>query len=120
MEVGPDKVRRRVSYTAENITGQVMCTEAQAQALDLFYKETVRSGTIRFTMNAPHFGLPREARFLEPPEFSWIGGNLYQCTLNLELFDTATFLHNAIWPSGDNMVWPSGDNMIWPEISSNW
>lgn len=120
MDVGPDKVRRRVTYTAEDVTGQLMCTEAQAQALDLFYRETTRSGTERFTINAPHFGLPREARFLEPPEMSWVGGNLYQCKLSLELFDTARFQDNAIWPGGDNMIWPSGDNMMWPELSSNW
>ena len=94
--------------------------EAQAQALDLFYRETTVSGTVRFTINAPHFGTQRDARFLESPEFSWVGGNLYQCKLSLELFDTQTFLHNAIWPDGNNIVWPDGVNMIWPEIGANW
>lgn len=120
MDVGPDKVRRRVTYTAADATGQIICTEAQVLALEHFYLDTTSNGTVRFSMNSPHTGQPRECRFLEPPEVSWVGGNIFQATLKLELFDTATVLHNAIWPSGDNIIWPSGDNMLWPDLPSSW
>lgn len=120
MDVGPDKVRRRVTYTAADATGQIICTEAQVLALEHFYMSTTANGTVRFSMKAPHHGQPRDARFLEPPEVSWLGGNVFQCTLKLELFDTAVFADNAIWPSGDNWVWPDGQNAVWPDLPGNW
>jgi hypothetical protein len=114
MDVGPDKLRRRVSYYGLDVTGEIMCSQAQVEALELFYLETTKSGTRYFTMITPHTDRTYEARFMEPPETRWVGGNAYQVALKLEMFDTSSFIDNAVWPDGDNWIWPDGDNAVWP------
>lgn len=120
MDVGPDKTRLRSTFTITDVTGRLSLTEAQALALKNFYFDTTRHGTERFSLNSPLGNEPMEAKFLEPPESTWVGGNRWEATLKLELFDTATVLHNAIWPDGENMVWPDGNNALWPDLPSNW
>jgi hypothetical protein len=114
MDVGPDKLRRRVTYSGLDVTGEIICSQAQVEALELFYLETTRSGTTYFTMATPHTDRTYEARFSEPPEVVWRGGNVYQCAIKLEMYDTSSISDNAVWPDGDNMVWGDGDNWIWP------
>jgi hypothetical protein len=113
MDVGPNKLRRRVTYSGLDISGEIICSQSQVEALEIFYLETTRSGTQWFTMRTPHHDRDYEARFLEPPETVWRGGNVFQISIKLEMFDISSILDNAVWPDGDNMIWPDGDNWVW-------
>jgi hypothetical protein len=114
MDVGLAKVRRRSSYTPLEAEGEIACTQAQVEALELFYRETTRNGTSRFSRTAPHTDAPMDARFSEPPTFSWIGGNMFQCSLKLELTVTGVGTANAVWMDGSAWIWPDGSRALWP------
>lgn len=117
MDVGLAKVRRRSTYTALEVEGEIVCTQSQVEALELFYLETTKSGTERFSIQAPHTDRIMDARFREPPQFGWIGGLIFQCSISLELTITSLSSSNAIWPEGDAWIWPDGSRAIWPRTS---
>lgn len=114
MDVGMAKMRRRSTVALTTTEGELLCSTAQVEALELFFLESTKGGTVRFQIPAPHTNKPQEARFMEPPQFQWIGGEWWRVRVRLELADTIAFADNAVWPDGDNMVWPDGDNWIWP------
>ena len=81
---GADKVRNRYTAAVENITEPYVLTVAQKEALETFYKSTLKNGSLRFIKREPESGNDREYRFVNPLSFVK-AGIYYTITLNLEL-----------------------------------
>lgn len=114
MDVGLPKLRRRATYTWDELDGEIFCTRAQAEALRLFYRETAAAGTQRFTIVSPVDLAIYDGRFREPPELSHVGGSYFRARLALDLFQTGILSVPALWPDGVQMLWPDGTEVMWP------
>jgi len=81
---GADKMRNRYTAAVENVTEPYVLTSAQKEALELFYKSTLKNGSLRFIKREPESGNDREYRFVNPLSFVK-AGIYYTTTLQLEL-----------------------------------
>ena len=89
VEIGPAKRRPRMTRAIVELSGELVCSEAQMQALELFWRETTTFGALSFTITPPHTATPHVAYFVEPPDFQWIGGDVWRAQVKLELIGPA-------------------------------
>lgn len=83
MDVGPAKVRRRTATNIRTVSGRMWLTNAQYTIMRTFYETDTLYGSDTFTMDDVH-GTNRTWRFTKPPEYTTVGPNNWQVTLNLE------------------------------------
>lgn len=81
---GADKVRNRYTAAVESVTEPYVLTVAQKEALETFYKSTLKNGALRFIKKEPESGNDSEYRFVSPLSFVK-AGIYYTTTLQLEL-----------------------------------
>lgn len=81
---GADKMRNRYTAAVENVTEPYVLTVEQKEALETFYKSSLKNGSLRFIKREPESGNDREYRFVSPLTFTK-AGIYYTITLNLEI-----------------------------------
>lgn len=86
MDAGPAKTRPRYSTGPTRISGQLLLTAAQAEALRGFFVTATKGGALAFEAAHPRTGLAARLRFLRPPELAHLaeGGGLWRASLELE------------------------------------
>lgn len=86
MEVGPAKVRRRVTAAVRPVTGQLIMTLAQIDIFKGFYNDDLLGGSLRFEWVDPYYEIAMvEMRFTEVPAFSPTDPGLYKVSMKLEI-----------------------------------
>lgn len=78
MDLGPAKVRQRITNNVRPIKCQLTLTKVQVDTLDTFYETTCAGGSSQFTWRVLQTGATVVAanfRFVSPPKYS---GQLYQ------------------------------------------
>lgn len=66
-DTGPGKTYKRFTKAWRTIAGSLRCTPEQAAALETFYRETLKGGTLDFFWTAPVTRLGARLRFRAPP-----------------------------------------------------
>ena len=84
MEVGPSKVRRRHTAGVENVTGNMLLTEAQLGILRTFFDTTLAYGSLRFAASDPVSLVAREFRFTAPIKWTMVSG-FYDVSFEFEI-----------------------------------
>lgn len=84
VDVGPAKVRRRVTSGVEEVSGNLLLTKTELGYLRTFYDTTLLNGSLRFTWREPVTLVSKEFRFTNPPKWSMTSG-YYTVTLELEM-----------------------------------
>lgn len=87
MDAGPAKTRPRWSAGPARVSGRLLLTAAQAEALMAFYSASTRTGALAFEAPQPRTGLTARFRFLRPPELAHLaeGGGLWRAQIELEV-----------------------------------
>lgn len=85
MDVGSAKVRRRTTASVRTVDATMMLSRAERDALDAFYTDTLKDGSLAFDWLHPTTQLAATFRFRDPPEFNAISGTTYVATLPLEI-----------------------------------
>jgi hypothetical protein len=85
MGVGVDKVRRRVTANAYSISCTIMLTKAQVAELETFYNVTTNSGIDVFTWIHHIDDSAANYRFMDPPVYRNVSGNVWRAVLSLEI-----------------------------------
>jgi hypothetical protein len=85
MDVGPAKVRKRLSTNIRSITVQYTLTPAQILILDDLYVNVLYSGAYSFDCVHPRTQDPITVRFVSPPSYTAIEGGMYKANLSLEI-----------------------------------
>jgi hypothetical protein len=86
MEVGPAKVRRRVTAAVRPVTGQLIMTLAQIETFKGFYNDDLLGGSLRFGWFDPYDETTMvEMRFTEVPALSPVDPGLYKVSMKLEI-----------------------------------
>lgn len=70
MDSGPVKVRRRYTAGVRSYNFSMDLTLDEIGALDTFYVDTTRSGTLLFNWTDPRTSASVEARFIKEPEYT--------------------------------------------------
>lgn len=84
-DIGPAKVRRRSSAGVRPVSGSMVLTKSQRDALIAFYRSDLVEGSLRFSMaDTLDSSQTAEFRFVDPPKFSQTGTH-YKVTLSLEI-----------------------------------
>jgi hypothetical protein len=87
IEVGSAKTRRYPKANPTAIKKTQLMTKAQTQALDTFYITTLSNGTLSFSEAHDRTGVITEFRFTTRPTYTYLGGNLYSCAMDLEIVE---------------------------------
>lgn len=85
MEEGPDKTRALPNARTDRIQGTKTFTTAETAILDTFYKTTLVGGSLSFDDTHPRTGNGVTFKFVGPPSYPWLGGDLWNCNLELEI-----------------------------------
>lgn len=73
MDVGPAKIRRRISYGAAPLSVTLYLTDAEVASLESFYGATLLDGALSFTNVHPRKGTTVTIRFTSPPMIESMG-----------------------------------------------
>ncbi|CAB4195937.1 hypothetical protein UFOVP1299_44 [uncultured Caudovirales phage] len=84
-DLGPSKVRRRMTASIRPVKGSITVTDAQLNDLITFYNTALLGGALRFTWVDPrNSAVPVEFRFVKP--LSWVSDEgKYSVALDLEI-----------------------------------
>ena len=82
---GPEKIRRRTSAAPRNMRMVYLLSAEQTAALDAFYLETLKGGSLQFSAPHPRNGTEVAMRFLAPPSYESAGGAYFRAALQLEI-----------------------------------
>jgi hypothetical protein len=85
VEVGPPKLRRRISSAGRLINNTLLLTVAQRATFMTFYETTTKNGSLPFDWDHPIDGTPKTWMFEEEPAISLISGNVFQVSLKLRI-----------------------------------
>lgn len=85
MDAGPAKVRRRFSAGPTAWRGTMLLTQAQAETLLAFWRETLAGGALAFEWAHPRTGAAATMRFTAPPELRHQAEGLWRAELTLEI-----------------------------------
>lgn len=91
VQSGPQKIRKRVSYSPRNITFTVILREAGVQTLDGFYWGTLNEvGSFYWSDYRKPIADDNVAiyRFVSPPSYSSLGSGLWSANMQLERLTT--------------------------------
>jgi len=84
MDIGPAKVRRRFTNGIREFSFDLQLNGAQLQILDDFFMNDLAGGSIAFDFTSPRTEQPVSMRFVNPPQYSARGGNIWIASLDLE------------------------------------
>lgn len=74
MDTGPAKVRRRQSVPIRESSVEIRITgQALAAVFDPFFVDTLKGGSLTFSMTNPRTGVVDEYRFVSPPTYKPLG-----------------------------------------------
>jgi len=82
---GPEKIRRRTSAAPRNLRVSYLLSAQQTAALDAFYLDALKGGSLAFSAPHPRGGAVVEMRFLAPPVYESAGGAYFRAALQLEI-----------------------------------
>jgi hypothetical protein len=85
MDVGPAKVRRRMTSATKLLQGMQRMTPAELAEFIAFYEGSLLSGVLRFAWKRPLGGAAVEMRFTEPPSWTAISGECCEVSMRLEI-----------------------------------
>lgn len=85
MDVGPAKVRRRMTKATDTLTCSIDVTTGEYSTFMLFYDTTLNGGVNRFDFDHPITGVPTEFRFAGPPQIRSIGGGNFRVSMAWEI-----------------------------------
>lgn len=93
MDVGPAKTRRRYTACVTKVQCPIKLDNAQLAVFNEFYEETLLEGSEPFDWSNPHTDVTVSYRFIGPPNFRLIMGDLsgddttrlWEGTLSLEI-----------------------------------
>jgi len=69
MDVGPDKIRQRVTAGVRNFAVSFAISDTQFTTLDDFFTTTVKGGALSFDFPHPRTGATISVRFTSAPEY---------------------------------------------------
>lgn len=85
MDVGPAKVRQRISYGVQPVKGYIICTPSQSTRLESFYVSDLSGGSLTFNWKHPRSGDTSVTfQFVSPPTITMQDG-YYRAELNMEI-----------------------------------
>jgi hypothetical protein len=84
MDIGPAKVRRRVTKSIDSFTASINLNVAQYTIFINFFNTTLAGGSLPFTFKHPITGVNETFRFKSPPSISSIGGGNFVTSLEWE------------------------------------
>jgi hypothetical protein len=85
MDVGPVKVRRRMTKSTDLVTCSINVTSGEYSVFKTFYDVTLNGGVTLFTFNHPITGAPQDFRFVGAPSVRSIGGGNYVVSMVWEI-----------------------------------
>lgn len=86
MDVGPAKVRRRITKAVDSITCSItLKTASEYSAFEYFYKTTLNGGVNQFAFNHPITGVQTDFRISKTPSFRPLGGSVFQVSMEWEI-----------------------------------
>lgn len=87
VEAGPPKTRPRWSAGPARISGRLLLTAAQAEALVAWFSASTLTGALPFEAAHPRTGLAARLRFTRAPELAHLaeGGGLWRAQIELEV-----------------------------------
>lgn len=86
VELGQPLARRRSAFSNAAIKFSLLLTSAEVASLRTFWRTTLKSGVLPFTMTHPRTGVSGYFEFNqndEPPSFTATGGGLFLASLSL-------------------------------------
>lgn len=86
VDAGPAKTRPRYSTGPTRLSGRLLLSAAQAEALRSFFVTATLGGVLAFEAPQPRTEVVARFRFLRPPELAHLGegGGLWRASLELE------------------------------------
>lgn len=84
MDVGPAKVRSRVTDAVDIYSCSINLDFDLKDDLDTFFKTTLNNGVNSFLFDDPFTGTPATFRFTEPPSLRPLGGRVFQVSMSWE------------------------------------
>ena len=84
MDVGPAKVRRRMTKSVDTLTCSIDVTTSEYSTFLYFFDTTLNGGVNQFTFDHPITGAPTDFRFGGPPQIRSIGGGNFRVTMRWE------------------------------------
>ena len=84
MDIGPEKVRRRMTRAVNTMTCAMLLTSTQQSTLESFYVTTLNGGILTFNFNHPITQVSTEWRFIAPPKFNHVGGLVFSVSMAWE------------------------------------
>lgn len=84
MDVGPAKVRSRVTDAVDRYTCSVLLTFEDVATFKTFYKTTLNNGVNRFLFEDPFTGDEEEFRFVDSPTIRPLGGITFELNMAWE------------------------------------
>jgi len=85
MDSGVDKVRKKFSFGADQLSYIIRLTLEQRNTLMTFYKTTVSSGAATFDYTNPITGEAVTARFVKAPAPKLSGHKMYDANIDIEI-----------------------------------
>ena len=85
MEQGPAKVRQRTTAGVRNLSLGYLLSKSQIDDLELFYKTTLKGGSLSFDFTHPREAVTVSCRFVAPPQYSASNGNFFKVNIDLEI-----------------------------------
>lgn len=87
MDIGPAKVRRRMTKSVDNISAVIFVNESQYSDLYYFFDTTLNGGVGTFNFLHPITQATIEARFIEAPSYTPVGsgGIMFKASMKWEV-----------------------------------
>lgn len=83
-EVGPPKVRQRMSISTDQIAVVLLMTSTEYALFLTFFRTTCSDGTQPFTFTHPRTKVTATFRFVGAPKMQAIGPDTYTVSMNLQ------------------------------------
>ena len=85
LDIGPEKVRRRMTKSVDKMSATIWVTGAQYTTLYNFFDVTVNGGVDPFDFTHPITGATLSVRFVDPPRYRPVGFDIYEASISLEV-----------------------------------
>ncbi len=85
MEAGPAKVRQRTTAGVRRLSVGYLLSKQQVSALEEFYAETLKGGSLSFEYTHPRDDATVSCRFVEPPSYNAANGDYFNVSVSLEV-----------------------------------
>lgn len=119
MEAGTNKLRRRFTAVGDDVMLALICTREQADALQVFYADTLKT-VLPFTWR--HFGKTgwpqTDYRFKSPPKFMPAGGIMWRAELELERLP-ASFISGPVATPSTAQQAVAPENQVEPIVTGS-